>query len=96
MDIMTMEDELYFSSDEEEEQRQQLHYLPVTIHKAATPAEMYVPWQPVCCDLTCFCANMFLSVQYNYNKHACAKYKVVTLWVTMVARQSSFPCMCNL
>lgn len=42
VDIMTMEDELYFSSDEEEEQRQQLHYLPVTIHKAATPAEIPV------------------------------------------------------
>ena len=37
-----MEDEPYFSSDEDEEQRQQLHYLPVTIHKAATPAEKYV------------------------------------------------------
>lgn len=41
VDIMTMEDEPYFSSDEEEEQRHQLHYLPVTIHKAARPADKY-------------------------------------------------------
>lgn len=41
VDIMTMEDEPYFSSDEEEEQRQQLHYLPVLIHKAARPADKY-------------------------------------------------------
>ena len=30
---MTVENEPFFSSDEEEEQSQQLHYLPVTIHK---------------------------------------------------------------
>ena len=41
VDIMTIEDEPYFSSDEEEEHRQQLHYLPVTIHKAARPADKY-------------------------------------------------------
>ena len=33
VDIMTVEDEPFFSSDEEEEQGGQLHYLPVTIHK---------------------------------------------------------------
>ena len=30
---MTVEDEPFFSSDEEEEAGQQLHYLPVTIHR---------------------------------------------------------------
>ena len=38
VDIMTKKDEPFFSSDEEEEQRHQLHYLPVTIHKPAKPA----------------------------------------------------------
>ena len=33
VDIMTVEDEPFFSSDEEEGQSQQLHYLPVSIHK---------------------------------------------------------------
>ncbi|DBA66106.1 hypothetical protein WJX79_007507 [Trebouxia sp. C0005] len=33
VDIMTVEDEPFFSSDEEEGQGQQLHYLPVSIHK---------------------------------------------------------------
>ena len=39
VDIMTMEDEPFFSSDDEEEQRHQLHYLPVTIHKPPKPAD---------------------------------------------------------
>lgn len=36
---MAVEDEPFFSSDDEEEEGQQLHYLPVTINKPPSKAD---------------------------------------------------------